>query len=202
VNINVKKDSEKSTEKKCSNVTGEENGQWIRFFNARMSMNVLWHWMIAIANMVFAKTQKVLGVAAVLRALMVMARPALKSMNVTMAHTVVMKMLIVKILLVVTCVNVKLVSLDLANPVPMKMNVVTHHSVLVKICNVLTHLGQPNVFAKLVISKMGIHAIQQQYAVHVRQRTVVLMLNVLLLVKTHNVFVKMDIREMVNNVRI
>lgn len=101
---------------------------------------------------------------------------------------------IVKILLVVTCVNVKLVSLDLVNPVPMKMNVATHYSVPVKICNVLTHLDLPNVFAKLVTNKMEIVAIQQQYEVHVQQPTVAPMLNVLLLVKTHNVFVKMDTR--------
>ena len=37
VNINVKKDIKKLTEKKCSNVIGEENGQWIRLFNARVS---------------------------------------------------------------------------------------------------------------------------------------------------------------------
>ena len=100
----------------------------------------------------------------------------------------------VKILLVVICADVRLVSLDLVNPVPMKMNVETYHSAQVKICNVLTHLGQPNVYAKLVTSKMEIVAILQRYAVHVQQLTVALMLNVLLSAKMHNVFVKMDIR--------
>ena len=100
----------------------------------------------------------------------------------------------VKILLVVTCVNVKLVSLVLVNPAPMKTNVAIHHFVPVKICNVLIRLDQQNVFAKLVINKMETAVIQQPYAVHVQQPTVAPMLNVLLSVKTHNVFAKMDIR--------
>ena len=105
-----------------------------------------------------------------------------------------MKMPNVKTPLVGTCVNVKLVSLDLVNLVLMKMNAVTHHSAPVKICNVLIHLDQPNVFAKLATNKMEIVAIQQQYAEHVQQPTVAPMLNVLLLVKTLNVFVKTDTR--------
>ena len=36
VNINVKKDIKKSTEKKCNNVIGGENGQWIHLFNVKV----------------------------------------------------------------------------------------------------------------------------------------------------------------------
>lgn len=36
VNINVKKDTKKLPEKKCNNVIGGGNGQWIHLFNVKV----------------------------------------------------------------------------------------------------------------------------------------------------------------------